>query len=87
MNYHPYYSIDVVNGPGTRCTLFVAGCVHQCPSCYNMSTWRLNSGLPFTPELEDRLIADLNDVRAPRQGCRSPAAIHCFRPIYRPFCS
>ncbi|AHG20907.1 ribonucleoside-triphosphate reductase [Chania multitudinisentens RB-25] len=68
MNYHQYYPIDVVNGPGTRCTLFVAGCVHQCPGCYNKSTWRLNSGLPFTPQMEDRIIADLNDSRVPRQG-------------------
>ncbi|AYZ33944.1 anaerobic ribonucleoside-triphosphate reductase-activating protein [Serratia sp. FDAARGOS_506] len=68
MNYHQYYPIDVVNGPGTRCTLFVAGCVHQCPGCYNKSTWRLNSGQPFTPELEERIITDLNDTRVPRQG-------------------
>ncbi|MDF9719556.1 anaerobic ribonucleoside-triphosphate reductase-activating protein [Serratia marcescens] len=68
MNYHQYYPIDVVNGPGTRCTLFVAGCVHQCPGCYNKSTWRLNSGQPFTPAMEDRIIADLNDTRVPRQG-------------------
>ncbi|MGO4745152.1 anaerobic ribonucleoside-triphosphate reductase-activating protein [Serratia quinivorans] len=68
MNYHQYYPIDVVNGPGTRCTLFVAGCVHQCPGCYNKSTWRLNSGQPFTQTMEDRLIADLNDTRIPRQG-------------------
>ncbi|MEG7471990.1 anaerobic ribonucleoside-triphosphate reductase-activating protein, partial [Serratia marcescens] len=68
MNYHQYYPIDVVNGPGTRCTLFVAGCVHQCPGCYNKSTWRLNSGQPFTPALEERIIADLNDPRVPRQG-------------------
>jgi anaerobic ribonucleoside-triphosphate reductase activating protein len=68
MNYHQYYPLDVVNGPGTRCTLFVAGCVHQCPGCYNKSTWRLNSGQPFTQAIEDRLIADLNDTRIPRQG-------------------
>jgi anaerobic ribonucleoside-triphosphate reductase activating protein len=68
MNYHQYYPIDVVNGPGTRCTLFVAGCVHQCPDCYNKSTWRLNSGQPFTQTMEDQLIADLNDTRIPRQG-------------------
>ncbi|HEJ1075064.1 anaerobic ribonucleoside-triphosphate reductase-activating protein [Serratia marcescens] len=68
MNYHQYYPIDVVNGPGTRCTLFVAGCVHQCPGCYNKSTWRLNSGQQFTPALEDRIITDLNDTRVPRQG-------------------
>ncbi|MFT2797011.1 MULTISPECIES: anaerobic ribonucleoside-triphosphate reductase-activating protein [Serratia] len=68
MNFHQYYPIDVVNGPGTRCTLFVAGCVHQCPGCYNKSTWRLNSGLPFTQQMEDQVIADLNDTRIPRQG-------------------
>ena len=68
MNYHQYYPIDVVNGPGTRCTLFVSGCVHQCPGCYNKSTWRLNSGLPFTRQMEDRIVADLNDSLRPRQG-------------------
>ncbi|MGS6541505.1 anaerobic ribonucleoside-triphosphate reductase-activating protein, partial [Enterobacter intestinihominis] len=25
MNYHQYYPGDIVNGPGTRCTLFVSG--------------------------------------------------------------
>ncbi len=68
MNYHQYYPIDVVNGPGTRCTLFVAGCVHECVGCYNKSTWRLNSGQPFTQEQEDRIIADLQDTVIPRQG-------------------
>lgn len=68
MNYHQYYPVDVVNGPGTRCTLFVSGCVHQCPGCYNKSTWRLDSGHPFTQQLEQRIIDDLNDLRIPRQG-------------------
>lgn len=68
MNYHQYYPVDVVNGPGTRCTLFVAGCIHECPGCYNKSTWRVNSGVPFTPEMEDQIIHDLQDRRVPRQG-------------------
>ncbi|MEE3662170.1 anaerobic ribonucleoside-triphosphate reductase-activating protein [Brenneria sp. g21c3] len=68
MNYHQYYPVDVVNGPGTRCTLFVSGCVHQCPGCYNKSTWRLNSGQPFTQALQDRIITDLQDTEIPRQG-------------------
>lgn len=68
MNYHQYHPIDVVNGPGTRCTLFVSGCVHQCRGCYNQSTWRLDSGLPFTPALENQIIADLQDTAIPRQG-------------------
>ncbi|MEQ9887892.1 anaerobic ribonucleoside-triphosphate reductase-activating protein [Pectobacterium zantedeschiae] len=68
MNYHQYYPVDVVNGPGTRCTLFVAGCVHECVGCYNKSTWRLNSGQPFTQQQEDRIITDLQDTLIPRQG-------------------
>ncbi len=68
MNYHQYHPIDVVNGPGTRCTLFVSGCEHQCKGCYNQSTWSLRSGHPYTQELEDHIIADLNDTRIPRRG-------------------
>lgn len=34
MNYLQYYPIDVVNGEGTRCTLFVSGCSHACKGCY-----------------------------------------------------
>ncbi|KDN09690.1 anaerobic ribonucleoside-triphosphate reductase-activating protein [Gilliamella sp. Imp1-1] len=68
MNYHRYYSVDVVNGEGTRCVLFVSGCVHQCPGCYNKSTWGVNSGLPFTQALEDQIIKDLQDTEIKRQG-------------------
>lgn len=68
MNYHQYYPVDVVNGEGTRCTLFVAGCIHQCRGCYNKSTWSLTSGKPFTQEMEDQIIADLQDTRIKRQG-------------------
>ncbi|CCW29157.1 anaerobic ribonucleoside-triphosphate reductase-activating protein [Xenorhabdus nematophila] len=68
MNYHQYYSVDAVNGPGTRCTLFVSGCLHQCRGCYNQSTWRSDSGLPFTQATEDQIIADLKDHKIKRQG-------------------
>ncbi len=68
MNYHRYYSVDVVNGEGTRCTLFVAGCVHQCRGCYNKSTWPLDSGHLFTQTLEDQIISDLQDTEIKRQG-------------------
>ena len=68
MNYHNYYPVDVVNGPGTRCTLFVSGCEHQCRGCYNQSTWRLDRGHTFTQEMEDQIIQDLNDTRIKRRG-------------------
>ena len=68
MNYSQYYEIDVVNGPGTRCTLFVSGCEHNCRGCYNQSTWSCESGHLFTSELEDRIILDLIDDNIPRRG-------------------
>ncbi|MDD1779801.1 anaerobic ribonucleoside-triphosphate reductase-activating protein [Enterovibrio sp. ZSDZ35] len=68
MNFHQYYPVDVVNGEGTRCTLFVAGCEHQCRGCYNQSTWSLCSGQLFDQAMEDNVIADLNDTRIKRKG-------------------
>lgn len=68
MNFHQYYPVDVVNGEGTRCTLFVSGCEHQCRGCYNQSTWSPSSGQPFDQTMEDRIIADLNDTRIKRRG-------------------
>ncbi len=68
MNYHQYFPIDVVNGPGTRATLFVSGCEHQCKGCYNQSTWRVDSGHLFDKAMQDRIIADLNDQRIKRRG-------------------
>ncbi|WP_434361856.1 anaerobic ribonucleoside-triphosphate reductase-activating protein [Parasalinivibrio latis] len=68
MNYHQYYPVDVINGPGTRCTVFVSGCIHQCRGCYNQSTWRLDSGHAFDKAMADRVIADLNDTRIKRRG-------------------
>lgn len=68
MHYLQYYPVDVVNGEGIRCTLFVSGCSHQCRGCYNQISWSFNAGLPFTQAMEDRIILDLNDARISRQG-------------------
>lgn len=68
MNYHKYYPVDVINGPGTRCSLFVSGCEHQCRGCYNQTTWPLNSGFPFGQDMENQIINDLNDTRIKRRG-------------------
>ncbi|WP_348945960.1 anaerobic ribonucleoside-triphosphate reductase activating protein [Chitinibacter sp. FCG-7] len=57
MNYDRYYTHDLVNGPGIRVTLFVTGCTHACPGCYNQSTWDRKSGLPFTAQVQQELLA------------------------------
>jgi len=68
MNYSKYYPIDVLNGEGTRCTLFVSGCIHNCKGCYNQSTWSPSAGELFTDALADQIIQDLNDTRIKKQG-------------------
>ncbi|MCP4324331.1 MAG: anaerobic ribonucleoside-triphosphate reductase-activating protein [Psychromonas sp.] len=68
MNYSKYYPIDVLNGEGTRCTLFVSGCIHNCRGCYNQSTWSPDAGEQFTDLLSDQIIKDLNDIRIKKQG-------------------
>lgn len=68
MNYLQYYPVDVVNGEGTRCTLFVAGCTHQCRGCYNQKSWSFDAGVTFTDAMEEQIIRDLQDTRIRRQG-------------------
>lgn len=56
MNYDRYYPCDVVNGEGLRVTLFVTGCAHACPGCYNRSIWNPHSGKPFTDEVREHVL-------------------------------
>lgn len=56
MNYDRYYTCDLVNGEGIRLTLFVTGCQHACPGCYNQSTWDRKAGKPFTAEIQQQVL-------------------------------
>ena len=47
MNYADIKRVDVANGPGVRVSLFVSGCTHHCPECFNPETWDFNFGKPF----------------------------------------
>ena len=35
MNYADIKRYDVANGPGVRVSVFVSGCTHRCPGCFN----------------------------------------------------
>lgn len=48
--------------------MFVSGCSHGCKGCYNESTWNPDSGIKFTKELEDQIIADLQCTKVKRKG-------------------
>ncbi|MGN1002059.1 MAG: anaerobic ribonucleoside-triphosphate reductase activating protein [Oscillospiraceae bacterium] len=52
-----YY--DIADGPGVRTTLFVSGCTHHCPGCFQPETWAFDYGRPFTAETEAELLTSL----------------------------
>ena len=59
MNYGQVFYADTGNGIGARISLFVSGCTHHCPGCFNEETWDFNFGDPFTREVEDDIIEHL----------------------------
>ncbi len=59
MNYAEIKTFDVANGPGIRISLFVSGCTHRCPGCFNEQAWDFHYGKPFTQETIDYIIDTL----------------------------
>ncbi len=59
MNYGNIKYCDIANGIGVRTVLFVSGCTHHCPGCFQPQTWDFSYGQPYTAETEQALIASL----------------------------
>ena len=57
MNYATIKKRDIANGPGVRVSLFVSGCTHHCPGCFNEATWDFDYGEPFTRAVEDEILS------------------------------
>ena len=60
MNYATIKNCDIANGPGVRVSLFVSGCTHRCPGCFNEVAWDFDYGNPFTRETEDKILEMLS---------------------------
>ncbi len=56
MYYGNIKNCDIADGLGVRVTLFVSGCTHHCPGCFQPETWDFKYGEPYTRETEDKLI-------------------------------
>ena len=56
MNYAALKPRDIANGPGVRVSLFVSGCTHRCPGCFNEVAWDFDYGEPFTEEVMDSIV-------------------------------
>ena len=60
MNYGSIKKHDIANGLGVRVSLFVSGCTHHCPGCFNQETWDFNYGIKYTSETQKEIIEALN---------------------------
>lgn len=56
MNYATIKNCDIANGPGVRVSLFVSGCTHHCPGCFNEVAWDFAYGEPFTQQTIDSIL-------------------------------
>ena len=56
MNYATIKNCDIANGPGVRVSLFVSGCTHRCPGCFNEEAWDFSYGKPFTQDTIDEIM-------------------------------
>ena len=59
MNYGEIKKYDIANGEGVRVSLFVSGCTHHCPGCFNQETWDFGFGKPYTEETEREILEAL----------------------------
>ena len=47
---------DIANGEGVRTSLFVSGCRHHCPDCFNAMAWDFTYGRPYTEDIEKEIL-------------------------------
>lgn len=92
MNYATIKNCDIANGPGVRVSLFVSGCTHRCPGCFNEVAWDFGYGEPFTQETIDKILEMLKPayVRGltllggePFEPQNQPALLELLRQVKR----
>ncbi|WP_373849899.1 anaerobic ribonucleoside-triphosphate reductase activating protein [Jeotgalibaca porci] len=54
-----YKPFNFVDGEGVRNSLYVSGCLFACAGCYNKVAQSFSYGECYTPELEERILKDL----------------------------
>ncbi|MFP4977094.1 anaerobic ribonucleoside-triphosphate reductase activating protein [Paenibacillus sp. CN-4] len=59
MNLCGYYPESINEGEGLRAVIFLSGCRHRCPGCFNPETWNFRYGEPFTVERQAEIIEDI----------------------------
>ena len=59
MYYATIKHCDIANGPGVRTSLFVSGCDHRCPGCFNAEAWDFFYGEPFDDSTIEAILTSI----------------------------
>ena len=90
MNYANLKPLDVSNGSGIRVSLFVSGCRHHCPDCFNPESWDFHYGTPFDAAAEDAVLRALRPAHVrgltilggePLEPENQPQLVHLLRRV------
>lgn len=54
-----YKPFNFVDGEGVRSSLYLSGCLFACEDCFNKAAQNFKYGQPYTAELEEQIMADL----------------------------
>ena len=60
MYYGEIKKCDIANGEGVRVSLFVSGCTHHCPGCFNQETWAFDYGRKYTDGTQKEILDALS---------------------------
>ncbi len=92
MNYAELKPFDIANGYGVRVSLFVSGCTHRCPGCFNAVAWDFAYGKPFDAAALQRVLdaaapAHINGLSLlggePFEPANQPAVLELVRAFKR----
>ena len=61
MNYASIVRADIANGEGFRVSLFVTGCLRNCPGCFNKQAQDPAFGKLFDDEAKEKIFAELDN--------------------------
>lgn len=69
MKYATIKYNDIANAPGISVSVYLQGCPHHCPGCFNPNTWDFDGGIEFTPQVLDSIINGIVDKGIKRSLC------------------
>lgn len=91
MNYAELKKNDIANGYGVRVSLFVSGCTHHCPGCFNEIAWDFGYGRPFDGAAVEEILTALapdyvNGLSLLGGEPMEPENQRALLALVRPFC-